>query len=358
VQFAKFQAFYQSDIKPAFDNIVAGVTWLVGEFKAHWDQIEPFVRPLFILLNTLMTELQAAIKVVLDLISGDWSGAWQGIKDMVQGIFDGIVALGNAFKDQIVAVFTTARDAILGIDWLQLGKDLLQLVIDGVVALTTAAVDAAKGVFTSAKDAIMGVDWWQVGADIIHWAKQGIEDMAWAIIDAAKGIAGKIGDALNPKNWIGSPEGIQNWYPYYFKIGMANLAAEAETNQDLQRVREILSKKLDVSTLFAAGGGADVSGSTSATPPGAAPPGMVWQYIGGGQYGWRPYNPLSIDKYGSSYQGGAGTQNYDPSLPNYQPTGIKDMPGAHYNGSAWVIQLQVDGKVLAEVVNKQNALGY
>lgn len=322
--FAKFQVYYDSDVAPAVQNIKTAIIAVVTVLKDHWSQIEPFVRPIFIAIETAMMVLQNGIKLILDVISGDWEGAWNDIKALVAGIFDGIIALGEAFEDQMAAVFLAA------------------------------------------KDAIMGIDWWQVGADIIKWAAQGLKDTAGSIISAAADIARAVGEKLNPKNWKGSPIGIQNWYPHYFSMGMANLAAEAETNPDIQRVREILTQRL----------GAAAVGKN-----------LVNQYIGGGQFGLVPQFGVSqLDKFGSTFVTG-GSQSFDPSLPNYVPSAIdtrtpsyiggfahgsdfvpKDGLAYLHKGEAVVpaaenrrgeqsitINLVVDGQVLARVVNLTNA---
>ena len=91
-------------------------------------------------------------------------------------------------------------------------------------------------------------------------------------------------------------------------------------------------------------------GTGQSPMPGGSSPGIL-QYIGGGQSGLRPWNDYSTDEFGSYYQGGPGTQSNDPSAPNY-------LAQARDSQQPYVINLVVDGAVLATVVNGQNALAY
>ena len=185
-KFKDFQAYYESDLKPAIDKITAGFQKVIDYVREHWDEIKAVVKPVIDeVVNIIQTGwgvVQGVFKVIIDLINGDWSKAWDDIKGIAKTVVDGV-------------------------------KDSLGNLLDFIQGLVSDFAKAGADLAGRLKDGIMGIDWWQVGADIIHWAKQGLEDMGWAIIDAASSIAGKIGEKLNPKNWVGSPMGIQNWFP-------------------------------------------------------------------------------------------------------------------------------------------------
>ena len=216
-KFKDFQAYYDSDLKPAIDNIVAGFKKIIDFVREHWDEIKAVVKPVIDevvnIIQTGWSVVQGVFEVIIDLINGDWSKAWDDIKGIAKTVVDGV-------------------------------KDSLGNLLDFIQGLVSDFAKAGKDLAGNLKDGIMGIDWWGVGADIIHWAKQGLEDMAWSIIDAASSIAGKIGEKLNPKNWVGSPMGIQNWFPYYFEMGMENLAAQVASSPGLTAATSLMSEKL------------------------------------------------------------------------------------------------------------------
>ena len=244
--------------KTAYDNISTATGAVIQSIKDHWGQIEPFVRPIFIAIQTYFDVVKDAIVIGIALVRGDWEGAWNAMKQMASDILDGMLAMFGAFKDQAITAFT------------------------GI------------------KDAVMAVDWWDLGASILRWAARGLNDVAGEIWAAAGRIADGIKDKLNPKNWIGSPVGIQNWYPYYFAQGMANLAKEAGTNADLGKIGAIVAQRMGIN----AGG--------FMTQTGGAHP----QYIGGGQVGLMP--------------AGTDTTSNAP-VGYYNPT-----TGTTWTGSGWV----------------------
>jgi len=188
-EFAKFQVYYASDIKPAIDNIVAAVKKVVETFKEHWGQIEPFVRPIFIAIETYVKTLQNTIKIILDLIQGDWEGAWNGIKDQARLIFDAINRVGERLQRPGARHLHRAARPNHG----------RRLVAGGF------------------------------GHHHLGYARyhgHGGNDHRCRLRHRRED-----GDKLNPKNWIGSPKGIQNWFPYYMAQGLANMASVAKATR-------------------------------------------------------------------------------------------------------------------------------
>lgn len=113
--FAKFQDYYDSDINPALDNIKAAIEGVVRFLIEHWGQIEPFVRPIFIAIQTAATVALGAIKLAIDILGGDWRGAWRDMQDIAQAVFDGIVLTVGAVKDQVLVAVGLISDGWSGI---------------------------------------------------------------------------------------------------------------------------------------------------------------------------------------------------------------------------------------------------
>lgn len=78
-----FKRYYESDIKPAIENIIAG-----------WQKIAPVVLPI---LETMIKDFARVaenfalmVKLIVDLISGDWNGAWNDVKQIAQNAIDSL----------------------------------------------------------------------------------------------------------------------------------------------------------------------------------------------------------------------------------------------------------------------------
>lgn len=113
--FAKFQVYYETDIKPALDNIMAAIEKVVTFLKEHWGQIEPFVRPIFIAIETAAKVALGLIKVAIDLLGGDWKGAVEGMRDIWNTITDGFKDAFYAAKDQILVAVGLLTAGFAGI---------------------------------------------------------------------------------------------------------------------------------------------------------------------------------------------------------------------------------------------------
>lgn len=145
--------YFQSDLLPAFQNIQTAVKAVVTFFQQNWPMIEKVVRPI---VDSVVTEIEAISKIVLkvvgiivDLIGGDFSGAWQKAKDIVHIAIDAIAReLGN-LDDLIRALIPLVLAA---------AKALGQAVLDGLKAGLTAAggiaLDIANAVTSAIKNLI------------------------------------------------------------------------------------------------------------------------------------------------------------------------------------------------------------
>jgi hypothetical protein len=274
VKFAEFAEYYQQNIQPALENLVELFKIVVKWVYDHWGEIYAVIGPV---LEQVKTDVSATFKVIADvlaivvaLLTGDWAGAWSGAQ-------------------QVVADWWEAVKATVG--------NLIPLLEGLVGAVATVAVAIGKSIF----DGILSIDFWDLGSQVIHWIVQGLSDMAWTVIKKAEEIAGQIGEALNPRNWIGSPQGIQNWYPYYMAQGLDNLLAVVEGSESLDRAAGMISTRLlDSARSLGTLGGLPrnqgvvppvAGGMTSGFPlsPGGAPSGLP--PVAGGMTSGFPISP-------------------------------------------------------------------
>ena len=138
--FAKFQTYYDSDIKPALDNVKTAIEGVVTFLKDHWGQIEPFVRPLFIAIQTTVEVALGAIKLAIDLLGGDWKGAWQDMLQIVQDVSNGVVLIFGAAKDQVLVAVGLIKGGFEGIAGAIEGA--FKAAINQIIGLINKAIDA------------------------------------------------------------------------------------------------------------------------------------------------------------------------------------------------------------------------
>lgn len=72
----KVKQYWESDIKPAIDNL-----------RKAWEDLEPVIRPILDqivnLISNAVTTIKLTLGIIIDLLGGDFSGAWQKAKDLV-----------------------------------------------------------------------------------------------------------------------------------------------------------------------------------------------------------------------------------------------------------------------------------
>lgn len=156
--------YWESDIKPAVDNIVAA-----------WEKIAPVIEPLvkvtLVALEVQFKALVTPIKILIDLLSGDFDQALRDAKALVDTVVQGMKEAFGLLKDSIEEAIPLAGAAAKAV-----GKAIFDGIWEGLG------------------------DLWQLGADVIDWVLQGLKAMAGGLIAEAKRIGGEIADALNPVN--------------------------------------------------------------------------------------------------------------------------------------------------------------
>ncbi|MFA5517422.1 MAG: phage tail tape measure protein [Desulfuromonadales bacterium] len=142
-QFAKFQRYYSEHIKPAVENIQRLVVWLVGEVRERWPQIERVIRPVLENVQNVVETVFGVVTGVLDavirLIGGDFSGAWNAMKDVVRVALDGV-------RTSLVNGIALIK-GLLGL-FVDLGKDLMQGFIEGIKSMAGSLVATIQSSIT------------------------------------------------------------------------------------------------------------------------------------------------------------------------------------------------------------------
>lgn len=201
-EFAKFQVYYEENIKPALDNIQTAMEAVIGWIRDHWPEIEAIIRPVLEevqnIVETVFGVVREVFQIVIDLLGGDFSGAWRNFKELIQVVMDGILESVTNRIELIKAVMAGAWAAIQEV--IPAAWELIKsAVAAGMIKLKetiTGFLSDLPGIFRQAA--------WDIGnafADGLQamagWVYQKAKDMGSAAFDGVKAGAGAL--------WPGSP---------------------------------------------------------------------------------------------------------------------------------------------------------
>lgn len=194
-QFAKFQGYYENDIKPALDNIVAGIEWVVEQVREYWPEIEQIVKPVIEQVQNVVTTAFEVITGVFDifiqLLKGDFTGAWNAAKDLVGEVME-------FFKESIRNTWEIIKGFIELFK--ELGNDIIRGMWDGFLDAWPAVKEWVEGLPGQVVKGIGNVGrlLWDKGKEII----QSLIDGMWSLKDKIP----------NPVDWIPG-KGVLNRIP-------------------------------------------------------------------------------------------------------------------------------------------------
>lgn len=198
-EFAKFKQYYESDIKPALENIRTAAEAVISWISANWPKISAVISPVLAEIQNrvqlAVAVISTALGVVIDLIGGDFSGAWTRLKDLVGTIWESIkTSVSNALEllKQLAPVAQQVGDILMNAIW-----DGLLAVWDQIKIwlpkIPGAMVDALK----------------DLGAEMFKVGKQAGEQLWQGFKAGAKSLADLITpDVSIPNLGIRAPLGI------------------------------------------------------------------------------------------------------------------------------------------------------
>lgn len=230
------KAYWESDIKPALDALVAA-----------YEKLEPVIRPILETIGRHIENvgrvLKDTVSLILAVISGDWGRAWDLAKQLVE-------------------------------DVIQLLKGDIEGIVDIIQGALPLIGEAARNIGSSIKDSIWAGlgDLWALGADIIHWILQGLKDMAWQIGDWAK-------SALDPRKWdIPGLSPLLDAYQHAGEIAGGNLGEGmrlqiAAKSTEIEQAAADITRKVRDLALKAEADAAKLPGGAAVTPV-SSPGGM------------------------------------------------------------------------------------
>ncbi len=350
-QFGRFQDYYQSDLKPAFDNIVKGVEYVVQKFKDNWDTIGPVVERLGAIVSDVVEILGNQLQIVIDLLSGDWKGAWENTKQLLKGVVDLWVDIIMIAVEGIRAAVSLAKD---------IGGDIINGLKDGALEIwNTWLWPFFKGLPGQIKNTLGDLSrlLWDVGKAIAGGLLDGLVEGAKAVWTEVSGWGGKIKSLKGPMDVDRSlltPQG------YAISLSLADGLVAGFNDVVVPAVSSMAGAIKDlyagvpdyVRRLSPAAGGS----KSNAGP--YVPFNTNW-YIGGGQSVMGPSDAskIPIGSYvpGLGYKTANGWEQTMGAAADIDAAYKSGAYGSAAAGQPIVVQVQLDGRVIAEVVASEFA---
>ena len=214
---------------------------ILAWFKGLWDNCGQFI-------NGFLEVIKGLANFISSVFTGNWSGAWEAIKQIFSGIWDMIVAflqqawntITSTISNEINSAYNTIVSVLQSI--YNFFSSIFSNIANSVSSTFNNIVSGIKGAVGNIKSAIVdgfnaaisfitslpskAVQW---GADFIGGLKNGIMSGVQGIVNAVKGIGDKIKSFLHfsvPDE--GPLTDYESWMPDF----MGGLAEGISSNED------------------------------------------------------------------------------------------------------------------------------
>ncbi|GGQ07801.1 phage-related protein [Actinomadura coerulea] len=207
----------KNDLIPTFAELLRAaapfVAWLIGVLgpvvARTFQSIAEIVKGA---LNIII----GVMKVAIAIFSGDWSKAWEGIKQICRGAGQIVLAVFKWLGSALVAIWRLHLGYLSKI-WGQIKSTATQGArgaVDGTANAFRAGVGKVRGAVSAIKNAVVGffrgAASWLVGAgrDVVRGLVNGITGMAGWAADAARRLASNAINAAKGALGIHSPSRV------------------------------------------------------------------------------------------------------------------------------------------------------
>lgn len=192
----------QSTIRDGLQAARTVVDTVLGIIRTLWDRfgadVLRIVRTVFEtvagVVRGALNIVQGIFRTITAALTGDWRGAWDGIKQIVRGAVDVVVSIVRGLGGILATVARAAFNLL---------RDAAQAGVDKAVA----AVKALPGLVKSGLGAL-GSFLYQAGRDLIQGLINGVGDMAGALVDKARGVVDGAISAAKSLLGINSPSRV------------------------------------------------------------------------------------------------------------------------------------------------------
>lgn len=200
-----------SALQPLLDLVQAA---LPGAFEAARGAIDVFSGA----LEVVSSVVSGVIKIVDDLIHGEWSQAWQDAQTMVQGVIDGLRTILQGFLTEAEGWFTAALGVLK-----QLWSDAwtaIQVATSAAISALGTIIGGISGMVTGELAALPG-QMRAIGANIIQGLIDGISSMLGSLGGVIANVANTVTGGLAGKLGIHSPSTVMRAYGVNIAEGLA-----------------------------------------------------------------------------------------------------------------------------------------
>lgn len=194
--FTNIRKIITSAMKFVWGNVISPILSLMQRaWNAFGDEILAVVKRVFglmmIVVDTAVTNLFEIIDLFLDILAGDWQGAWNSIEAIVENTFTGMIKflkgsvslVGNAI-DLIIQAIKFPFEQLY--NWL-FGNSLIKdLILDPVAWLKSTGLETIKsafqGIVGGVKDVFGGIGGWfmdeisSLGSNLVDGIKDAVND--------------------------------------------------------------------------------------------------------------------------------------------------------------------------------------
>lgn len=189
-----------------FWSLVEGIFFVLGPFITA--SIEGPLNLIWTIAGTVLGAVGDIFSLFGNLLKGNWSEAWEDVKNLFNGVLNGLIETGGALLDSLFGIWdsTIGRiwEAVTGIDLTQAGRDMIDGLIGGVMDMKDMAIDKvkdlAKGMWSGFTD-FFGIKspsrlMMEGGAFVVQGLEVGIDKTAQDAITAATNMSGGVASAI------------------------------------------------------------------------------------------------------------------------------------------------------------------
>ena len=169
---AALSAFWSGTLLPAIQAVTQFIsTSVIPVLQAIWEWFSTTIPAAlaalraawesdFMGIRTIFEGVWNAIKTLFEIFraafEGDWTTFGQKLRELMEGIGKTMIEAAGSFLRTLVDLFKKAWEGIKNINWLELGKAVIQGLGNGIMAMGKWLIDKLIGVAQGAYDAAVG----------------------------------------------------------------------------------------------------------------------------------------------------------------------------------------------------------
>lgn len=180
-------------------SLIQAVLPVIQQLFTQWGaSIQAVVSAAFTFVESVVTSamnvINAVIGTVLALIKGDWEGVWNGVLNILQAVWDGMIATVQSCIQLVSSTIDSALSFIKGVwnsAWSALGS-FLDSAWDGFVSAVTGGNEQVMSILGGLPGKIIGLF-----ADAGSWLIDSGRALLQGFADGVMGAVGWVGDQIS-----------------------------------------------------------------------------------------------------------------------------------------------------------------